>query len=261
MRRKRIGVTGAAGRVGREVLSAFDGAPCEVVPYTHAETADIDSATVDVTEPGAVRETLDDVDVVVHLAGAASPDADWDAVLRVNVEGTRNVLAAAVENGIGRVVFASSNHVVGTYNSSDPGDPERMTLGVARTVDPDDPPRPDSFYGVSKVACEGLTNFYADRHGLEVVNLRIGWYMTEDELLDAAAGDVEPGRARFARAMWLSPRDCRDVHRKAATADTPATPVTLNAVSRNDGRVLSITETMRAIGYEPRDNAAEAIAG
>lgn len=72
-------------------------------------------------------------------------------------------------------MFASSNHAVGTYNAADPADPESMTLDDARTVDPDDPTRPDSFYGVSKVACEGLTKYYADVHGLEVVNVRIGW--------------------------------------------------------------------------------------
>jgi len=258
---KRIGVTGAAGRVGREVLGAFDEDPHGVVPYTHSDSADVDGETVDVTDAEAVLETIDDVDAVVHLAGAASPAADWDAVLRVNVRGTKNVLDAVVENGIDRFVFASSNHVVGTYNAADPADPERMTADPARTIHPEAPPRPDSFYGVSKVACEGLTNFYAARHGLEVVNLRIGWYMTEAELRDSAGDDTEPARARFARATWLSPRDCRDVHNKAAMADLPATPLTLNAVSRNDGRVHSITETMRAIGYEPRDDAAEAIAG
>jgi L-arabinose 1-dehydrogenase [NAD(P)+] len=60
--------------------------------------------------------------------------------------------------------------------------------------------------------------------------------------------------------MWLSPRDCRDIHLKAATADLPRDRVTVNAVSRNDERFLSLTETHRTIGYEPRDNADEALA-
>lgn len=115
------------------------------------------------------------------------------------------------------------------------------------------------FYGASKAACEGLTKFYADRYGLEVVNLRIGWYMSEDDLKTNSGEDVEPGAARFARSTWLSPRDCRDVHRKAALADIPESPVTVNAVSRNDDRFYSITETMQTLGYEPRDNAAETL--
>lgn len=255
----RIGLTGAAGNVGRELLDAFDDDDHEIVPFTHSEQEDVDSETLDVTNSDEVSAKLDNVDAVIHLAGASSPDADWDTVVELNVQGTKNVLDAAVENGIDRVVFASSNHAVGTYNTSDPSDPESMTLGDARTVDHDDPTRPDSFYGVSKVACEGLTNYYADVHGLEVVNVRIGWYMNEDDLRENTGEDVEPGKARFARSTWLSPHDCRDVHRNAATVDLPETPLTINAVSRNDERFYSITETMRTIGYEPRDNAAETL--
>jgi L-arabinose 1-dehydrogenase [NAD(P)+] len=113
---------------------------------------------------------------------------------------------------------------------------------------------------VSEVACEGLTNFYADRHGIEAVNVRIGWYMSEADLRSNTDDDVEPGRARFARSTWLSPRDCRDLFRRAALADLPESPVTVNAVSRNDERFYSLTETIRAIGYQPRDNAAETLA-
>ena len=59
--------------------------------------------------------------------------------------------------------------------------------------------------------------------------------------------------------MWLSPRDCRDVVEKAVTADLPENPLTVNAVSRNRERYLSITETMRGLGYEPRDDSAEVV--
>ena len=235
----RIALTGAAGNVGRELLDAFDDE--EVLPFTHSEHDDVDSELLDVTDAEDVYEKLDTVDVVVHLAGASSPDA-------------------AVENGIDRVVFASSNHAVGTYNAVE-ADPESMTIGDARTVDADAPARPDSFYGVSKAACEGLANFYAHVHELDVVNLRIGWCMSAEDLESEAGEDVEPGKRRFARALWLSPRDCRDVHRKAATTDLPETPVTVNAVSRNDDRVHSITETMQRLGYEPRDNSAEVLDG
>ena len=254
----RIALTGAGGNVGRELLDAFDESD-DLQPFTHSEKEDIDSETLDVTDPEDVVEKLDNFDVVVHLAGASSPDADWETVTETNIEGTKHVLDAAVENGIDRVVFASSNHAVGTYNAED-DDPESMTIGYAETVDGDAPTRPDSFYGVSKAACEALTKYYADVEGLEVVNLRIGWYMTADDL-EAEMGDADPGRTRFTRALWLSPRDCRNVHRKAATVDLPENPVTVNAVSRNDGRYHSITETMRLLGYEPRDNAAEVLEG
>ena len=254
----RIALTGAGGNVGRELLDAF-GDEHGTVPFTHSEHEDVDSELLDVTDADAVADALDDFDTVIHLAGASSPSADWDTVVEVNLHGTKHVLDAAVENDVDRVVFASSNHAVGMYNAADPADPESMAEN-ARPVGADASPRPDTYYGVSKAACEGLSTFYADRHGLEVVNLRIGWYLSEDDLRTQTGDGVEPEKDRFARAMWLSPRDCRDVHRKAATADLRENPVTLNAVSQNDERTYTLTETMRTIGYEPRDNAAETLA-
>lgn len=255
----RIALTGAAGNVGRELVDAF-GDDHELVPFVHSETDEVDGESLDVTDADDVLEKLDTFDVVVHLAGASSPDADWETVSETNVQGTKHVLDAVVENGIDRVVFASSNHVVGAYNSEG-DDPETMTLTKARPVRGDAPTAPDSFYGVSKAACEGLTKYYAERHGIEVVNLRIGWYMSEADLREQTGDDVDPGKDQFARATWLSPRDCRAVHRRAATADLPETPVTVNAVSRNDQRYFTLTETMRTLGYRPRDNADETIDG
>ena len=253
----RIAITGAAGNVGRAVKDAF-GDDQTVVLFTHSEHEDLDSQLLDVTDPEAVTEELDDFDVVIHLAGASSPTADWDAVESLNVEGTKHVLDAAVENDIDRVVYASSNHAVGSYNTSD-DDPESMRTGDVEPVGADAPVSPDSFYGVSKAAAEGLTRFYANTRDLEVVNLRIGWYMSEDDLEKEVDKSGDPGRARFARATWLSPRDCRAIHRQAATASLSSAHVTVNAISRNDDRYFSLIEAIRALDYRPRDNAAEVL--
>ena len=69
--------------------------------------------------------------------------------------------------------------------------------------------------------------------------------------------DEPEERARFARAMWLSGRDCQDAIRGAALSALPENPVTVNVVSANDDRYLSLTHAIREIGYRPRDNAAE----
>ncbi|MFC5971882.1 NAD-dependent epimerase/dehydratase family protein [Halomarina salina] len=257
----RIALTGAAGNVGRELVAAVEDGDFddhEVDAFTHSEHEDIESELLEVTDPDDVHEKLAGYDVVFHLAGASEPDTEWDLALETNVEGTKHVLDAAVEHDVDRVVFASSNHAVGTYNAAD-DDPEHMTLDHAEPVCGDAPPSPDSFYGVSKVACEGLTSFYANRHDLEIVNLRIGWYMTPDDLRDVVA-EAEPERERFARATWLSPHDCRDVFLKSATADLPYSPVTVNAISQNSERYFTLTETMRTLGYEPLDDAAETLA-
>ncbi len=254
----RIAITGADGNVGRQALAAFDGTDHEITPITHSETEDLDGVVLDVTDYDALLEALAGHDIVVHLAANPSPEADWASVSEVNIDGTYNVYEAATETGLDRVVFASTNHTTNMYNTADPTEPESM-VETPDVVDPDDPPRPDSYYGVSKVAGEALGSYYADRHGLDVVHVRIGWLLDEDDLRETQnEGDAH---ARYARAMWLSPRDCRNAIRGATTADLRENPTTVNVVSANDERYLSLTHALRGIDYRPRDNATETLDG
>ena len=66
-----------------------------------------------------------------------------------------------MRHGVGRIVYASSNHAVGFT-------PREPMLPVGT------PARPDSFYGLGKVAGEALCSLYHDRHGIAVACLRIG---------------------------------------------------------------------------------------
>ena len=252
---RKIAITGAAGNVGRVLRSGFD--DHEVTALTHREHDDVESVVVDITDRGAFADALEGQDVLIHLAGNPSPEAEWDEVVEPNIEGTYNAYEAALANGLDRVVFASTNHVLNMYNRDDPAETEAMTTGYARTVDPDDPPRPDSYYGISKVAGEATGSYYADRHGVEVVNARIGWLLDRDEL--AETQDADEGSARFARAMWLSPRDCLAAMEAAATADLPENPLTVHVTSANGDRYMALTHTLRTIGYRPRDDADEAL--
>ncbi|SEO51481.1 NAD dependent epimerase/dehydratase family protein [Halogranum amylolyticum] len=257
-----VAITGAAGNVGKVAVDAFAETDHDLTLFTHSEHDDLDSTVLDVTEREAfVDELPDDADVLVHLAANPSPYAEWDAVSEVNVDGVYNAYHAAVENDLSRVVYASSNHTINATAVADPTEPETLTAD-ASAMYPDDDTAPDSYYGVTKVAGEAMGKFYAHRHGLDVVNLRIGWLMSESELretVDDPPSEYESDAVRFARAMWLSPRDCRDAIVASATADLPETPVTAHAISRNADRVLSLTETLRTLGYDPRDDAARVL--
>lgn len=253
----RIAISGASGNVGQELLKGFDAH--EITPLTHNTRDDMESIAFDIKERDAFSAALDGQDVLIHLAANPSPRADWDEVHDVNINGVYNAYEAAVENELDRVVFASSNHAVNMYARDDPRHVESMTTGYAPPVDPDDPPRPDSYYGVTKAAGEAMGSYYADRYGIEVVNVRIGWLMTRDDLKDTQGGDESEEARRFARAMWLSPRDCRQVMEKAATGSIPDTQLTVHGISRNDERFLSLTQTLQALDYRPRDNATEAL--
>ena len=112
--KKRVLVTGMAGQIGgiirrrlgdRYELSGIDRMGVEGVAVTVADIADIE----------AIRPAFEGIDAVVHLGADPSPRASWDSVLRNNIVGTRNVYEAARLAGVKRIVFASSNHVVGNY--------------------------------------------------------------------------------------------------------------------------------------------------
>ncbi|QDB79807.1 NAD(P)-dependent oxidoreductase [Georgenia sp. 311] len=232
-RRTRVLLTGASGGIG-QLLEERLGSDYDVVTHGRTPADEHQERTMhraDLDDYDEVRELMDGVDVVVHLAGSASPESEWDAVLTANIVGLRNVLEAAREAGVRRFVFASSNHAMGMYDR----------LGEW-PVYPHHLPRPDSLYGVSKVFGETLGRFYHDEHGIEFIALRIGWY-TEDPL--EAQDDI-------LRAMWLSPDDTEHVVRRAIEADVPYG--VYYAISDNPNRRWDLTNTMLELGYRPKDD-------
>lgn len=105
-----------------------------------------------------LRRAAEGCDVVFHVAAALGPDADAATLFRVNVAGTENVLQAACEAGVRRVVFTSS---VAVYGEAAPeGAPE------------DTPLRPSGPYGESKAQAEVTCLRYMRERGIEVTLLR-----------------------------------------------------------------------------------------
>ena len=248
----RVAVTGAGGRVGEHVLPAL-AENHEVTPVDRSDVADWDTVTADVTDFESVRDAVERSDVVVHLAAESASEATWADVSEPNVDGTWNVFRAAAETGVDRVVFASSNHVTHMYNVTDPAEPRsQKRADEARPVTTDDESRPSGPYGITKVAGEAIGKYHADRFDVEVVSLRIGWVLTRAALRERQSTDL----AAYARAMWLSPRDCQDGFRKAVAEPLPENPLTVNLLSENRERNLSVTKTMRTLDYRPRDDSS-----
>lgn len=106
-------------------------------------------------------EALDGVEWVAHLAGEPGVSTSWGPsfarYVDRNVLATQRLLEAAVENGVQRLVYASSSSVYG---------------GEADALRAQGEPRPYSPYGVSKLAAETLVGAYALSHGLPTVSLR-----------------------------------------------------------------------------------------
>ena len=146
------GMTGRSGGLLRSHLEALGGyqrsalnrRPIEGVKCTQADISNLE----------AIKPAFVGIDVVVHLA-AQLPGGPWESLLRTNLVGTYNVFEAARLAGVKRVVFASSNHVVGFYPLKQ--DPYKAVyegrLGEVRRPIPmlnDQTLRPDTYYGVSK---------------------------------------------------------------------------------------------------------------
>jgi uronate dehydrogenase len=180
-------------------------------------------------DPDLMDAACAGADAIIHLAGLASGGYSWDEYLDVNIDGTHVVLEAARRNDVSRVIYASSNHAVG-FHPSEPGSPAPDYLF----------PRPDSFYGVSKVASEGLCSLYHDRYGLDTICLRIGSYRER------------PDNERSLWS-WLSPGDCTRLFEAALSVASPGFRVVWG-VSANSRSAVSLGEAA-SIGYQPLDDA------
>jgi NAD+ dependent glucose-6-phosphate dehydrogenase len=245
-------LTGAGGRVGQAILSGLgedhewrlldrEPLPSDSVPDG---VADDDVYVADVTDEDAVREAVAGAGAVVHLAGDPRPEAPWDSVLRNNIDGTQVVLEAAVEAGVEKFAFASSNHAVGAYET-DERTPEMYRTDDDFRLDGSELPRPSNLYGVSKASGEVLGRFYHDEHDLSVVCVRIG------NLTKAHP----PKNYERGQAMWLSWRDCAHLFDRCLRADYAYEIV--YGISDNERKYYSIERAREALGYDPQDDSAE----
>lgn len=227
-------ITGAAGRIGtclheglrhefrlrgfdrREPAAAFSGG------FFQGELTDYDG----------LKQAMDGAQAVVHLAATPGDAPFIEDLTPNNIIGVRNAFEAAREAGVRRVVYASTCQVVtGGY-------PHEQTVTTL------DPPRPLSVYGATKAFGETLGRWYHDKHGLEVVTIRIGWFLAYDDPLLRENRD--------ARHLWLSPRDAVGLFRCAMQKEAVSYAVVFGT-SQTEREWLSRRETRELLGYEPED--------
>jgi nucleoside-diphosphate-sugar epimerase len=187
-------VTGGAGFIGSHLVDALvaDGAHVMVLddlstgsPVNLPAAADVVEG--DVADPVAVEPLVRGQDVVFHLAARGSVQRSVERPLdtdRTNVSGTLNVLCAAREEGVGRVVVSSSSSVYGG-------------AGEGPTSE-DTAPRPRSPYAVSKLTGEHYARVFTELHALETVSLRYFNVFGPRQRADTAYAAVVP---RFVEAL------------------------------------------------------------
>jgi len=226
-------ITGAAGLVGsmlRPRLARPDRTLrlLDIAPLTAGPGEEVIQASA--TDLDAMTQACRGADAVVHLAGI-SGEASWERIRDVNIEGGYVAFEAARRAGVPRVVFASSNHAVGFTPRADFPVPDYAF------------PVPDTYYGVSKVATEGLAALYHHRYGLDAICIRIMTCFPEPP-------------DRRALSTWLSPDDAGRLFEACLTVENPGFRVVFGVSANTRGGFVSLGEA-RALGYEPQDDAEE----
>ncbi|MEU6320189.1 NAD(P)-dependent oxidoreductase [Streptomyces sp. NPDC047009] len=224
-------LTGAAGGLGTLMRGLLPGYGYELRLLDMRPVGGApDAINADLADREALREAVRGVDAIIHLAGISLESA-FDKILKANIEGTYNLYEAAREEGVRRIVFASSNHAVGFTPRPEGDDP---------LIPIDTPRRPDTFYGLSKSFGEDLAQLYWDKHGLETVSVRIGSCFPE------------PTSVRML-SIWMSPQDGARLFHAALTAEGVGHTVVYGS-SANTRLWWDLT-TARALGYEPQDDS------
>ncbi len=245
-------ITGAAGNLGsklrRHLQVRYELRLLDLDPRGDAS---IQQADLSVWSPHWV-EQFRGVDVVVHLAADPTAQQTWPKLIAPNVDALVNTFQAAVQAGVRRLVFASSNHVMGGY--SDDPEPAVLTTEMhprpgARYVVRGE--RRDSTpYGSAKLFGERMGKCLAESHSLEVIAVRIGWVQPGEN----RPQDISPERGDWFRLMWLSNRDYCQLMERCIVAELPERFVVVNGMSYNTGMRWDIEYTRRILGYQPQDD-------
>lgn len=228
----KIALSGAEGNIGRVLRARLPTLGYEVRSASLAplQPQREDEALVhgDLREREVVDRLLDGADVLIHMAGT-SVERPLEEIIDNNLRALVEVYEGARRHGVRRVIFPSSNHVVGMHSVDD-----KLELDCA--------PRPDTFYGLSKMWGEGIARMYWDKHGIESVCVRIGTCIER------------PTEFRHL-STWLGWDDL--MHLIQQCVETPDLGfLVVWGVSNNTRSYWSNAQAAR-LGYSPRQNAED----
>jgi uronate dehydrogenase len=228
---KTILLTGGSGRIGRCLRYALRD-NYRLVLFNRSAVEDLGPNETlvrgDTTDAAAVEGAARGAAVIVDMAGVSDVAPFRARLLPTNILGTYNVFEAARVAGVPRFIYASTHHVVGYYPAGQP-------------LDDAVPYRPSSMYGVTKCFAEATGRLYADKAGLQVICLRIGFFRDR------------PLEERHL-AVWISPGDMARLVRCAVEAPAIHFEI-VYGISNNTRRWWNLTRAREVLGYDPQDDA------
>ena len=222
----RIVVTGGSGKAGRAVVADLTASGHDVLSVDLAASLDPDAPTlaVDLVDLGETLEALSGADAVVHLAAVPAPGIRPDgATFANNMMSTYNVFTAATRLGLERVVWASSETLIGL-----PFDRDQPRYAP---IDEDHPLLPESHYALSKLAGEAIAAQFHRWSGIPFVALRISNIMEEHDYA-RFPGFWDDATLR-AWNLWgyVDARDVAQAVRLSLSADVSGAPAYLVAAA------------------------------
>lgn len=265
MRFERIAVTGGSGRLGRFVVDEL---------ARHAEITVLDIApgpsphrhiALDILSLDGVYRALEGHDAVVHLAAiddaiAATPKRFFET----NVEGVFNILQAAHERGISKLVLASSTAAFGLGRDNPDYPPRYLPIDEAH------PLNPNGAYGLSKQVGEVVARGFAIRGVTQIACLRPTLIIRHevvgeiDNMAKLAAGDPagdpnfdtsgikEPfGEPLSQQRSYVMPEDVARCFRLALEVDFGAFDIFNVAARDTIGPLDSLAHLERELGALP----------
>ena len=269
---RRVVVTGGSGKAGRACLVDLLEHGYDVVDVDVATTRDPDAPTLiaDLTDLGQAIEVLRGADAVVHLAAIPAPNILPDGeTFRINMMSTYNVFSAAATLGLEKVVWASSETLIGI--------PFERTKPAFAPIDETHPRLPEFHYALSKLAGEVIAGQFHRWHGIPYLGLRISNIMEPRDYARFPGWQDDPHIRKWNLWGYIDARDVAQAIRLAlesdlqtadnflvAAADTcmeeasealmaavyPGVPLTRPV--RGNETLLSIDKASRLLGYQPR---------
>jgi UDP-glucose 4-epimerase len=195
--RKKVVVTGGSGRVGRYVLAElaphYDVVNVDLTPATigpkGSQAPDVRHITADVMDLASISEAVAGADAVVHLAAI---DYDWKApdekYITVNTIGTWNVLQAARDHAVPKVVLCSSISACGLSEMRDDWVPLQLPVDETHALGP------VQAYSISKQLMENMGQAVARGSDTSVICLRPMAVVLEENLAEFTQFIDEPSR-------------------------------------------------------------------
>jgi nucleoside-diphosphate-sugar epimerase len=235
--RERILITGPGGRVGTHIVPLmrehFALRLLDLKPLK-AERDD-ELLQGDIRNSELLKRACQGASAMIHLAAIPDEDEFYGKLLPFNLEGVYTAFEAARQAGVKKVIFASTGQTVLFYPKGD-------------WVTPEMPARPWTVYACTKMFGEALARHYSDKHGMDMIVIRICFFQPYDSPLLRQEGDVQ--------REWCSPRDLTQLLVKCIRAQNVRFAIFFG-VSNNTGRFWDIGNARELVGYEPQDNAAD----